>query len=78
MALNGCSHRGAHLPHRGGRMPKKKRSSGKGNVVPITTSEHFRWKCPLKKCNAGGTVYTKSDVKGAIAIHVALIHPDGK
>jgi hypothetical protein len=59
-------------------MPKKRHSSGKGNVVPITTSEHFRWKCPLKKCNAGGTVYTKSDVKGAIAIHIALIHPDGK
>jgi uncharacterized hydantoinase/oxoprolinase family protein len=59
-------------------MPKRKRSSGTEDVVPIITSEHFRWKCPLKKCNAGGTVYTKSDIKTAIAFHVALIHPDGK
>jgi hypothetical protein len=55
-------------------MPKKRRSDGKGNVVPHTVKERHTWKCDAKGCNAKGKAYTKQDAKNALTLHKAFAH----
>lgn len=55
-------------------MPKKRRSDGSGNIVPIDTPERHKWKCDEKGCRAKGTAYTKGDAALAKALHLAMSH----
>lgn len=53
-------------------MPKKRRSDGRGNVVPLHVSERHEWKC--KKCNTKGKAATKKDAKLALEMHDLMNH----
>lgn len=55
-------------------MPKKRRSDGSGNIVPIDTPERHRWECDEKGCHTKGIAYTKADAALAKALHLAMAH----
>jgi len=55
-------------------MPKKRRSKDGDNIIPHKVTEHHKWECNVKGCNANGTAYTKEDAKLALRMHEALTH----
>lgn len=54
-------------------MPKKRRSEGKGKIIPLP-SERFPWKCDVKGCPIKGKAATKADAQLAKLLHKGGAH----